>query len=209
MTQAIEKWNYHILSRQDFLMVWRCHGIPCFQFYFCFRTNVRKRYFNESGFRHCYGNFFESAILKLTWSQLCSHTQSSFSTISRHIDNSISKKTLQLKILRMWMKIRANSFTRLEHQTSQNEIQRRHHEDYHLPKNVSLHFKEHCTKVDDISLTSFFFSQTNLALKSIPVFFDILDSFCYILFTFFPFEYWYFTVFEVHPVPLRLFYKKQ
>ena len=34
--------------------------------------NVRKRYLNVSDFHHCYGNFFESAILKVTRSQLYS-----------------------------------------------------------------------------------------------------------------------------------------
>ena len=46
-------------------------------------------------------------------------------------------------------------------------------ESYHLPKNTIPHFKEHCTKKDDISvlIIRFFFSQTILA------FIDILDSF--------------------------------
>ena len=48
-------------------------------------------------------------------------------------------------------------------------------------KNTNPHFKEHCTKTDDIWLViiRFFFSQTNL------VFVDILDSFSHSLFTFF------------------------
>ena len=33
---------------------------------FFFRITVRKRCLDESGFRHCYGNFFESVILKVT-----------------------------------------------------------------------------------------------------------------------------------------------
>ena len=47
-------------------------------------------------------------------------------------------------------------------------------------KKATLHFKEYCTKVNDISLVviRFFFSQTNLILKSNPVFIDILDGFC-------------------------------
>ena len=59
----------------------------------------------ESSFRHCYGNLFESVILKVIWSQLYS-----FSTIARYIDNSVLKDTLKLKILRKWIKIRATSF---------------------------------------------------------------------------------------------------
>ena len=72
MTQTREKWDSHVLSRPDFCMVWICHGIPCVHFYFLFRTNVRKRYLDESDFHHCYGNFLESVILKVTWSHLCS-----------------------------------------------------------------------------------------------------------------------------------------
>ena len=34
MTQTTEKWVFLVLSRVDFWMVWRCHGIPCFCFYF-------------------------------------------------------------------------------------------------------------------------------------------------------------------------------
>ena len=34
--------------------------------YFLFRTNVRKGYLDESDFRHCYSNFFEGAIRKVT-----------------------------------------------------------------------------------------------------------------------------------------------
>ena len=57
-------------------------------FLLLFRTNVRKKYLDECDLSRCYANFFESAILKVT-----------FSTIARHIDNSILKDTLELKIL--------------------------------------------------------------------------------------------------------------
>ena len=71
MTQAREKWDSHLLSRPEFLMV--CHGIPCVHIYFLFRTNdtlkEKKRYFDESDFCYCYGNFIESTI-KVTESYL-------------------------------------------------------------------------------------------------------------------------------------------
>ena len=35
------------------------------------KTNVRKEYEDKSVFCHCYGNFVESAIRKVTWPQLC------------------------------------------------------------------------------------------------------------------------------------------
>ena len=38
---------------------------------FLFRTNAKKGCLNEYVFRHCFSNFFESAILKVTWWQPC------------------------------------------------------------------------------------------------------------------------------------------
>ena len=66
---------------------------------FCLEPTVREQ-LNENDFRHCYGNFFEITILKLPDH---SYVQSSFATITRHIDNGIWKDTLQLKILRTWI----------------------------------------------------------------------------------------------------------
>ena len=42
-----------------------------FIFIFLFRSHVRKGYLDESDFRHCYGDFSESAIPEATGSQLC------------------------------------------------------------------------------------------------------------------------------------------
>ena len=36
---------------------------------FFFRTNGKKGRLDENDFRHGYGNYFESAILKVTWCQ--------------------------------------------------------------------------------------------------------------------------------------------
>ena len=69
MIQAREKWNSFVLSKPDFWMVRRCHGIPWIYFYFLFRTNGKKRQLDENDLLHWYGNFFESGILKVTWSQ--------------------------------------------------------------------------------------------------------------------------------------------
>ena len=63
MTQTKGKWSSLALSR----LVRRCHGIPYFHFYyFFFRTNGKKGRLDENDFRHGYGNYFESAILKVT-----------------------------------------------------------------------------------------------------------------------------------------------
>ena len=108
---------------------------------------------------------------------------------SHQLRNNISilKDILQLKILRTWIKVHASSFIK----TSVN-IQRRCLENYHSKKNATPHFKEHCTKTDDIWLViiRFFLSQANL------VFIDILHSFSNSLFTFLAFDFWYSTYFQ-------------
>ena len=110
--------------------------------------------------------------------------------LRNNIDNSILKDILQLKILGTWIKIHANSFIKIWVNIMKQQS-RRCLENHHLKKNTNSHFKEHCTKTDDIWLIiRFFFSQTNL------VFVDILDSFSHSLFTFLPFEFWYSTYFQ-------------
>ena len=65
MTQAKEKWNSLAMSRlYEGAMVFRI-----FIFIFLFRTNGKKEHFDENDFRHGYGNYFESANLKVTWYQ--------------------------------------------------------------------------------------------------------------------------------------------
>ena len=39
-------------------MIWKCHGIPCFHFYFLFRSNGKREQVNENDYRRYYGNFF-------------------------------------------------------------------------------------------------------------------------------------------------------
>ena len=42
-------------------------GVFCvFNFQFLFRTNGKKEHLDEGNFHHSYGNYFESAILKVT-----------------------------------------------------------------------------------------------------------------------------------------------
>ena len=94
---------------------------------------------NESDFRQCYGRFFESAIRKVT----------SFSTIMSHIESSILKDTLQLKILRRWIKIRSDSFIK----TWVNMMKRKPTK---VHKKSSLHFKEHCIKICRWHFTYFY-----------------------------------------------------
>ena len=66
----------------------------CSLILFLFWTNGKKGHLDEYDFRHCYGNFFSKVEF---WKLLHhSYVQSSFSTITRHIEHSILKDTLQL-----------------------------------------------------------------------------------------------------------------
>ena len=68
-----------------------------------------------------------------------------FSTMTKHIDNSVLKDILQFKVLPSWINIRANSFIK----TSGNIMkQKRCLESHKLHKNLSMHFEQNCTKVD-------------------------------------------------------------
>ena len=83
-------------------MIWRCHSIPCFHFYFLFRNNGLREQLYQNDFCCCYGQIcFESVIPQVLDH---SYVQSSFSTITRHLDNGIWK-TLQLKILPTWTNV--------------------------------------------------------------------------------------------------------
>ena len=76
-----------------------------FNFSFLFRTNFKKGYLDDSDLRHCYGHYFESAILKVTWSQLC--PKFLLNNCEAHWWHSCE---VQLKILSTWINIHDNSF---------------------------------------------------------------------------------------------------
>ena len=76
-------------------------------FAFLFRSNDKKEHLDENDFRHGYGNYFKSAVLKVTWYQLCS--TSFLDNYEAHWQRHL-KDTLQMKILRTWININANSF---------------------------------------------------------------------------------------------------
>ena len=86
-----------------------CVFMFIFLFFFLLKSNVRRGYLDESDFRHCFGNCFESAIPKVSWSQLIT-TITSSQQLQNNIDNSILKSILELKILRTWIKVHANPF---------------------------------------------------------------------------------------------------
>ena len=147
-------------------------------FIFLFRTSIRKRYLDESDFRHCYGNFFESAILKVTWSQQYSkfflnncevHWQQHFERHPTVEDFTDMDQDMVNSITKTWVNIIKRKSTK-------------------VPWKLSLAKKYDPTLQRTLhqSRWYFFFSQTSLAFKSNPVFIDILDSFCHSLFTFLP-----------------------
>ena len=70
---AKEKCDSLVLSRSDLWMVWRCHGIPrVYCYYFYLEPTVRKDTWMRTASVTVMVTFFESGILKVTWSQLCS-----------------------------------------------------------------------------------------------------------------------------------------
>ena len=75
-------------------------------FIFCLEPTVREQ-LDENDFRHYYGIFFESTILKLLDH---SYVQSCFATIRRHFGTRIWNDALQLKISRTWISIGTSYF---------------------------------------------------------------------------------------------------
>ena len=89
-----------------------------FIFYFLFRSNDKKEHLDENHFRHGYGNYFKSAVLKVTWFQLCStfFLNNYEAHWQRHLGD-----ILQLKILRTLINIQANSFLGKYHEMKMGE----------------------------------------------------------------------------------------
>ena len=98
-----------VLSRDDFWMIWRCHGITCFYFCFLFRNNGKREQLDGNDFRRCCGNFFRRCHSESTWSQLCSKFffNNYGAPWQRHL-----KDTLQFKILRTWINVGVAPTTR-------------------------------------------------------------------------------------------------
>ena len=127
----------------------------------------------------CY--FFRKDHSETTWS--C-HVQSSFATITRHLDNGIWNDTLQLKILRTWITIWTNFFLSKYFKKESAKVPGLI---YHLHNNPSLLFEEHCAKTFHLLLIISEMSCCNVLLRAgsnINFIFCCSDNFCYSLFTF-------------------------
>ena len=92
MTQTKVKWNSLALST----LVWRCHGIPYFHFYFFLSNPMVKK---KIWMRQISVTVMVITSKVLFWKLLdisknisdISYVQSTFLTFTRHIDNAISK----------------------------------------------------------------------------------------------------------------------
>ena len=71
-------------------MVERWDGIPRFYFLlFLFRSNDKKEHLDKNDFRHGYGNYFKSAVLKVTILQSYKVTIILFQSQTKYPLNSI------------------------------------------------------------------------------------------------------------------------
>ena len=158
MSQTKEKCDSLVLSRSDLWIVWRCHGIPRFCcYYLCLEPMVRKDAWMRTTSVTDMAFFPKVAFWKLLDH---SYVQSSFPIITRHIENSILKDTLQLNIFRTWINLRATSFIK----TSVNMKQK----SMIVPRKRSVAQKSKCVLRRALNLSRprftyfirFFFSQT-------------------------------------------------
>ena len=101
-------------------------------FIFLFGTNSYKKHLDENNFSHPYGNFFESAVLKVTWLQLC--LKFFLSNYEAHWQRHL-RDTLQLTIL-----------TEMDQHTCKS-IMHQHTSKTYVHQNSFL-VKHHETKID-------------------------------------------------------------
>ena len=137
MTQTRKKWNFLVLSRADFWMVWRCHSIPYFHFlFFCLEPTVKKN------------TWMRTISITVTWYQLCSKFFLNIYEVhwQRHL-----KDTLQLKILQQCSDFcNTDSFLGTFaqfwfHKYYETKTGRRCPENYQYYKSLSLFYEEHFT----------------------------------------------------------------
>ena len=97
-----------VLSRSGLWIVWRCHDIPRVHcYYFCLEPTARKDAWMRTTSVTAMTFFSKVAFWKLLDH---SYVPSSFPIITKHIENSILKDTLQLNFFRTWINLRATSF---------------------------------------------------------------------------------------------------
>ena len=67
MIQIVWKWDSHVLSGPDLEISW--YFVSLFLI-FLVKTGVKREHLADGDFRHCFGNFSESAIPKVSSSKL-------------------------------------------------------------------------------------------------------------------------------------------
>ena len=157
MSQTKEKCDSLALSRSELWIVWRWHGISHACCYFYLEPTVRKDAWMRTTSVTVMAFFSKVAFWKLLDH---SYVQSSFPIITRHIENSILKDTLQLNIFRTWINLRATSFIKTSVNMKQKSMT--------VPRKRSVAQKSKCALRRTLNLSRprftyfirFFFSQT-------------------------------------------------
>ena len=157
MSQTKEKCNSLVLSRSGLWIVWRCHGICVCCYYFCLEPTVRKDAWMRPTSVTVIAFFSKVAFWKLLDH---SYVQSSFQIITRHIENSILKDTLQLNILRTWIKLRAKSFIKTSVNMKQKSMKVPGKRSLAQISKCALRRTLHLNRQRFINFVRFFFFQT-------------------------------------------------
>ena len=101
-----------VLNRSGLWIVWRCHDIPRVHcYYFCLEPTARKNAWMRTTSVTVMTFFSRVAFWKLLDHN---YVQSSFPIITRRIENSILKDTLQLNFFRTWINLRATTFLNMK-----------------------------------------------------------------------------------------------
>ena len=159
-----EKWGPHFLSRPEFWMVWRRHGILSFHFYlfFCLEATLAKDtwmtatsatamvIFSKVPFR----NLIDHSYVKVSSQKL----GSTLKTDQGHPT---------IKDLWTWIKMRASSLIKTLVNIMKRKSTKMPWKLLLAKKNAILHLKEHCIKRDGIWLllyTSFSLKKTSFLI---------------------------------------------
>ena len=121
------KSDSHVLSKPDFAMVWRCHGILCSHFYFLFKTSVSKGYF----FRNCHT---ESSLIIAMFKVPSQRLRGTLTT-------AFLKAPLSWRFYEQGLRYMLILSSKLE-LTSWNKNQWRYLKNYHSQKNMTLHLHQ-------------------------------------------------------------------
>ena len=142
MSETKKKHDSLVLSRSDLWMLQRCHVIPRVDCYFCFEPVLRKDTWIRTASVIATVIFFESGILNVTWSQLCS--KSLLSSYEAHWQQHFEWYTALVYFTGM-----INMCAKYFIKTSVNVTEMRIDEGaWKKIVTQSVHLKEHCSKIE-------------------------------------------------------------